>query len=238
MYNASLNFMLDPSLLLAEETSGRALDMADELAKDAQVFVPHSLMRFLEDYSDRVGFEAPARFAQFYGQRNEPYMEQEEPVVSLNDLYYELSERAHISPFRPDPDVELPLHLGFEYFLSSALGENGEEDPYLGECILEEWVFLQERSLISSRLRRPFDRMVQAGGVGIEMGKRAFDTAVRKTRRKDQQVEITHVDRVIAVGKWTVIGSSAAIASNLITPPGGVIFGANIATGLMFLIDP
>lgn len=54
-------------------------------------------------------------------------------------------------------------------------------DSLLSEILLEEWAFLNTRSWIASRVRRPFASFIRAGGVAIELGGKVFDHVVART---------------------------------------------------------
>jgi hypothetical protein len=105
--------MLDPSLLLSEESSESTLGYAAELgSQGVDLFVPAALMEFLcEPYNYEIGNEVTQRFVQSYAQVNEPYMNQEEPRADLRDIG-DQSLSLGIRPFRPEEEALVP-HLGF-----------------------------------------------------------------------------------------------------------------------------
>lgn len=83
----------------------------------------------------------------------------------------------------------------------------GNAEP-LADCLYEEWVFLQEQSMIVSRIRATAERFKEAGAIAVEFGRRATEAIVRKTVKKPD-VRLSQIDYLRASFKWILVGGSA-----------------------------
>lgn len=237
MPNGSYNLMLDPSLLLDARTSTRVFAQVADLNRDgATVFVPEALRRFLNHFdAGSVGPQSVQQFLDFYSEEPQHRV----PLRVVVDSLREREQSGTINVFEPD-ELEEPPHFGFRHYLDSDLKQDGLENIYLVDTIFQEWVFLQERSWITSRTRRTFDWMIRAGGTCVEYGKRSFDRVVRKVRGKEAQEEIKRVDRLKTVGKFIALGGilgGAATLLGLIAPPAPIAVAFALSE-VFALIDP
>jgi hypothetical protein len=129
-----------------------------------------------------------------------------------------------VTPYRPErPDTQLELHVA---------------DPVLRRILLEEWAFLQERSWIASRLRRPFRTFLNAGAAALELSERAFDAVAAgtlKIRGEELPPALSPGQRLRAVTKWVAVGGSGW-ASALEPILAGPV--ATTLAGFFVLFDP
>lgn len=233
------NVMLDPSVLLHQEGLQVFIDEAPRLKRDgANIFLPQALKLLLDGLEQDTDEVLLEQFVTFYVEDVDARVSLRRLSNEVNDELTRLPAERRFHWFRPDPEREVPPHLWFRYYVDSDLQREGLQNQHLLEAIFQEWVFLHERSWITSRTRRVFDAMIKAGGVCIEHGRRGFERAVRKTRKKEEQEALTWFDKLASLGKWTAAGGAAATAAGLLTPAVGIKFALEISPLVFALIDP
>lgn len=198
--------MIDPSLLFARNTIGKTLDLAREYTESYEVeysfYYPLSLQRLI----DKPTLSQRSDGINFYLRNAAP--------VAREDLIDSLKEYSNIvSAFVPT-DMEISKHRKLYDILSEELERRGEHfDEELRDILFEEWVFLQEHSWIVSRIKKPFNRFVAAGGVCVQFGNRPVDVLVRRTLHSEHDELISVLDRLRAFGKWIAVGVGAQVLS-------------------------
>ena len=139
-----------------------------------------------------------------------------------------------IEPFECAPEHKEK----YKEFFESLLEESRFWREYLDErtlnILFEEWVFLQEYSLVVSRIKRTFNRFINAGAVCLQFGRKTFGTLVRKTLKKKEGELIAGVDKLRAFGKWIAVGGSAVLP---FFNPTISAFGSLVG-GYFLLFDP
>jgi hypothetical protein len=240
MSNGLYNLMLDPSMFLTIADDERRLDVMmnrmDALARDGvALHVPQAFMSFVEEHYAAGDGATPTAWVDTYAPL--PGQPHGQPPQSYELLYRKMNDRAElIRPFSPDRRLREEYEDFFQ-LLPQAM--NGLElvPPYDGlrDSILQEWIFLQERSWIVARVRKAFDVMKAAGMVYVEVGKKALDEVVRKTRRLEEDEVITTLDRLKTLGEWVAVGGGAVAAGTF--PPALAIIVA-LSPRLFALIDP
>jgi hypothetical protein len=112
------------------------------------------------------------------------------------------------------------------------------EEPF-GEytlgILMEEWVFLQEQSWVVSRIKKPFNRFIDAGSVCLQFGGRAADRVINRTLKRRSSELVSKVDRLRAFGKWIAVGGPSVLGI-LNTPLIAVV--ALFIAGFFLLFDP
>ncbi len=110
------------------------------------------------------------------------------------------------------------------------------ENLEVGRVLAEEWAFLQGRSIVGSRIKKPFNTFVRGGAVAVEGGRRRFHQLETRTLRLDPvaNAELRPMQHLRAVAKW--IAAGGAPASALIEPLLGV--AASAGAGWFLLLDP
>ena len=112
------------------------------------------------------------------------------------------------------------------------------EEPfgaYILNILIEEWIFLQERSWIVSRIKKPFSRFIDAGSVCLQFSSRAVDRIINRTLRRGNNELVSKVDRFRAFGKWIAVGGPTIIGP-FINPMLSMI--GPLAAGYFLLFDP
>lgn len=94
----------------------------------------------------------------------------------------------------------LRKHMVGEYFY-----ENKYYDELLLNIIGEQRIFLQNQSWIVSRLKKPFNRIINAGALCMHFGEKTVEKMVRRTLKKDDNYLLERVDRYRAFGKWGAV---------------------------------
>src|SRR5580704_16409905 len=226
------DLMIDPSLFVAWSTFRPTIYRMGELAVEndgPRVFVPATFLRELRGTRDELQW-----IYWFFGRNELP--------TAPTRLDSELTslEKANPTPdlpgvraFEVSTEDEL-TYADFYRRLKQGLSRSGIHSPAVAKILLEEWVFLNRQSWITSRIRDSFDYMIEAGANCIRSGQRGFDIAVRKVLHLGSERELDAYDRTRAFGKWLAAGGAPAAA--LINPLTGVAV-AGVA-GLFLLFDP
>lgn len=105
--------------------------------------------------------------------------------------------------------------------------------------LFEEWVFLQENSVILARLRRTFDTFARAGATYLHLGEVAhpFHVAVRRTLHLEATDAIGRSGYARAVAKWIAIGGPSLVGLPLGIPPIWIA-ASSLASGFFLQMDP
>ncbi len=246
MSNGSYNLMLDPSMFLTIADDERHLDVmmnrVAALARDGMAMhVPQAFMSFVEtNYLSEgepqvdlgwlntyaPGHVYPPSWERLYGAMTTrvEFLQTYNPAGYLKEQYNEFVNA--LVAANPNLLVPIPDAPAGEYELS-----------LLGQSILQEWIFLQEQSWIVAETRGVFDQIKKAGIECLELGKKALDKIVRKTRGKEEEELITPLDRLITLGKWVAAGGGAVAAGGIALPPALAITVA-ISPSFFVLVDP
>lgn len=209
------NVLIEPSLLVDERTLNKVTDYLHQyrFGEKYKFFIPSKFVHLLSDaernVKDILFFANSAR------------------MVDLKELKAVLENKA-VAKF----EIQLRDREKHNMFYENLVAETQNE--VIAEILFEEWIFLQEKSWIISRLKKPFIYFVKAGSASLELGKRTLDLAVRKTLKKPGERIITNADRLRALAKWIAVGGSPALT--ILNPIVGAISDA--ATGYFLLIDP
>lgn len=224
------NILLGPSLMLAKNTFQNTFDLARRFGKayeEFRFYYPPSLLRLIGKESTTP--DSPG--IRFFLHNAKP--------TELDVLITYIKRYSHvIHSFEPTPE-QISKYATVYEVLSEELEYRGElpdrEDRDLCDILFEELIFLEERSWIVSRIKKPFNRFMAAGAACIHYGPRAVDALTRRTLRKEQEEIISNTDRLRAFGKWIAVGGASATA--LIGPAiAGVAVSATL--GYFLLIDP
>lgn len=222
------NVLIDPSLILAENSISNTFDLIREFSKSGEkfrFFYPRSFQRLISKPEP----SKETASIKFFLHGAYP-----SDLKELNVLMKKFSN--FIFEFSPTPEQIEKYGHAYET-LAEELEYRGElSDRELLDILFEEWIFLQEYSWVVSRIKKPFNRLVAAGAVCIQFSRRTMDILINRTLRREHDEFISNVDRLRAFGKWIAVGGAAA-ASRLIVPDlPGITVPAVI--GILILIDP
>jgi hypothetical protein len=209
------NVLIEPSLLVDERTLNKVTDYLHQyrFGERYKFFIPSKFVYLLSDAERNV--------------KNILFFANSARMVDLKELKA-LLEKEVIAKFEIQPRDREKHSIFYENLLAETQNE------VITEILFEEWIFLQEKSWIISRLKKPFVCFVKAGSASLELGKRALDRAVRKTLKKPAESIITNAERLRALAKWIAVGGSPVLT--IFNPIVGAIGG--VATGYFLLIDP
>jgi len=220
-----INVMIDPSLLVARRTINKTFDSVREFheTKNFKFYLPKTFQFLVEE--DRLRQESQA--FKFFQQNAYP--------AELSNLKALMREHSNIIVTF---ECALEHKKKHREFFESLLEESRFWREYLDEhtlnILFEEWVFLQEYSLIVARIKRTFNRFINAGAVCLQFGRKTFRTLVRRTLKKKDDELITNVDKLRALGKWIAVGGSAVLP---FFNPTISAFGSLVG-GYFLLFDP
>lgn len=211
-----LNVLIDPSVLLDERTLTtfvKYLHQQTLNSEKEQFFVSSTFLELLNDaernMKDILFFSNNAR------------------IVDLKELKLIL-EKERLTKF----SIASPYQEEYRTFYENLLEETNSEK--IAAILFEEWLFLQKKSWVISRIKKPFTYLIQSGAVAIEVGKKGLDYATRKTLKKKNDYIITNADRLRALAKWIAVGGGAT--SNLLESIQNVL--GELIAGIFLLIDP
>lgn len=191
---------------------------------DCEFFIPRTFFRAIE--GNQLSKENP--LVRFYLQNASMVN-----IVYLRSLLQKYKKNIKIHDFSEE-------YLSKHEKLKTALPEYlklyvTSQDNNIVNCLLEEWMFLQENSWIVSRSKKTFIKLKDAGSVCIELGKKTLDDAIKRTLKLDKENQALNIARRLrAFGKWTAVGGASA--SSLIDPIVGIL--ASAASGFFLLLDP
>jgi hypothetical protein len=213
--------MVDPSLLVARRTSRRILQHvrnADE--SYVRFYLPHSFVQVLQ-ISDRRIKDKTMRFFRANATPLEP---SEEEILIAESRKLFLSFKS--SNTDREKYHEIWQYLSVRY---------GSEKEYLSSIIFEEWGFLMRHSWLGARIRKVFDSLIEAGGIGITVARGIFDKIIRSTI-KEYEKPLKQLDYFRALCKWIAVAGPTSISlidSSFIDPS---LFA--LGSGIFLLVDP
>jgi len=223
---SSSSIMLDPSLILAQNSiqntfwTMRSLNKEDSSLK---FYYPWSLLRMVNDRAfsrDKLG-----EYFLFNAYPAEPKEIRAQLQENLNILS---GFEARSQDIERHSEIYNNLHEDLSYL----------EEPfneYILEILIEEWIFLQEQSWIVSRIKKPFNRFVDAGSVCLQFGGRAANRMINRTLRRNSDELVSKVDRLRAFGKWIAVGGPSVVGI-LYNPVIAMV--APLMAGFFLLFDP
>lgn len=211
------NVLIDPSLLVVERTFYRVIKnihRAPFNRRKYQFFIPSRFIQILHEIQPNT--------------KDLLFFVNKAKMVSLKELKDTLEKEKMIQEF------EIPQNYkeNFVGFYESLLHETKSQT--ITEILFEEWIFLQKKSWIVSRIKKAFNYFVKAGAVSIEFSRKTLDSAVKKTLKKDSKDIITNADRLRAFAKWISVGGPSILS--FLNPRASAI--SSVAAGYYLLIDP
>jgi hypothetical protein len=230
--------MFDPSLLLPKRFD-QLSPLLDWLAHErSTVYVPKTFydlsvqgelsLRTYESLHGRGGGRRGDRPpGHELGRGDQPWRAGMPPQAELDDVRRWLTYHEEIVPFAPSPDEWGSLAYQIEVF---------SEPTDVAQIRREEWVFLQSRSYLMSRIKKPFNTLVRGGAVVIEVGARGLQLLEKRTLRlaADDQAPLSMFQHLRAGAKWIALGGAPALA--LVQPLLGVV--AEASANWFLLLDP
>lgn len=226
------NILIDPSLLIKEEIFQRTLSYVKQLKEkyDYEFYLPSSFLNLIEKSSDEIAEDL--LFYYKYKKHDYKY------IYKFLDKFLRL---IHTNFFRNEVKLFNRYKVShehkekYDYFYRQLKQEVRREN--ISSILFEEWVFLQEQSVILSRIKKPFTYFVRCGVAVIEIGRKTFQLAIKRTLKKNIDEDITNIEKLRAIAKWIAIGGPNIISGiNLIDPIVERIIYAG--AGFFILIDP
>jgi hypothetical protein len=225
--------MFDPSMLVPSRLD-RLSSLIDWLGQDeTPVYIPRtfydlSVQRELrsETYellNGRWGGGAPGELSG----GDQPRPRRLPPQVELEEVRLWLSLREDVVPFDPSEDQLASYADQIEV---------RAERPEITQIRLEEWIFLQSNSYVTSRIKKPFTAFVHGGAVVVEAGARGLKRLEKRTLHVavDEDDPLTALQHLRVAAKWIAVGGASAAA--LVQPLLGAAVGAG--AGWFLLLDP
>ena len=211
------NVLIEPSLLVDERTLYRVIENLHQYRfekKEYEFFVPSKFIYLLSDAERNI--------------KNILFFANPPRIIDIKELREILAKEKVIQKFEIQPHYRQKYSIFYERLLEET------KNDVITEILFEEWVFLQEKSWVISRIKKPFSHFVKAGAVSVEFGRRTLDLAIKRTLKKDDRDIITNADRLRAFAKWIAVGGPAFLT--LINPVIGAI--GDVIAGYFLLVDP
>jgi hypothetical protein len=225
--NPSNNVMIDPSLILAKNSIGNTFESIRVLNKmypKLRFYYPMSLTRVLD--STRYDKDS-LKFSYFM---HNAYPADLEEIESLIKRHSDIFTGFEMGNQEYKKHSEIFKYLKEDLFY---LEEQFREPTVT--IIFEEWVFLQEKSWVVSRIKKPFNRFIAAGAVCLQFGNRVVDKMIRKSIKKNDDDLLDTVDKLRAFGKWIAVGGPAVVG--ILSNP-VISVAAPLVAGFFLLFDP
>ena len=222
----SSGIMLDPSLILAKNSIQKTFQTIRSLKKEdprLNFYYPQSLLSMVNDKSFlREQLGEYFLFNAYPAERKEILIQLEENSNILSGFEDRNQDIGRYSELTKNLQSDLS-------YLEEPLGE------YILNILIEEWIFLQEQSWIVSRIKKPFNRFLDAGSVCLQFSHRAVDRIVNRSLKRENNELVSKVDRLRAFGKWIAVGGPTVIGT-FIDPKFYMI--SPLAAGYFLLFDP
>jgi|GEM_PF-1809328 len=214
------NVLIEPSLLVAEHTFPQIIEKIKQkhLGEERyQFFIPSKFADMLNRiWSNTEDIKFFINKAKSINPKH------------LRDVLNILGKKRVIQKFK----IQATEEEKFSGFYESLLRETGNKN--VTEILFEEWVFLQEKSWVISRIKKPFSYLIRSGAVSIEISRRTLDLAAGGTHKKDDDDIITKAERLTTFAKWVALGEPSVLPP--VNPMDRALFGAG--AGYFLLFDP
>lgn len=232
----SENVVIDPSLLVSEQTMESTIKKPSREHEDLQFFLPQSFLDLVDsnqEFADEPGFqyfiggiqntpeyERLTHLLDVFSESITGYTVSEELAESYSDVYRALDE-------------ELPYYQDRHRFELSGFPRDDqvyyrENRDRLSDIVFEEFVFLVEESWIVSRTKNIFNTFTDAGAVTVQFGKRSVEQA-RAQLEHTQDAVIERMDKLKDDHDWQWV----ALGGGAVSPVLGLYFPAvGAATGV------
>ncbi len=223
--NTTVNVMIDPSLIVANRVINKTFSLIRQFSQtgDFKFYLPKTFLTLVNE--DFIFPESPT--FKFFQQNAFPTETQ-----TIKRLIKEHSNIITIFDFHAEHREKYGRF--FESLIEETRYWRGYIDEHTLNILFEEWVFLQEYSMIVSRIKRTFNKFIDSGAVCLQFGRRTFEIVVRKTLKKKDDEFITKVDKLRAFGKWVAVGGPTILS---FFNPVVSAFGSLIS-GYFLLFDP
>lgn len=240
-YSFPDRLMLDPSLLVAENTVKRTFAEIEENEAGFQFYLPETFVDYLTEYRPaREGSADP--ILRYY--RSRTGLAQLDDVVERINEYPQQLVRFDASDYAEQyGELYRSLHETLPYARDRDV--NVEEPMYreggdlLTDAAFEELVFLLEMSGFVSRTKRLINDAIEAGFTVLETSEEVFDEKVRPHLKDGDQIKQAVCKRI---GKWVVVTLGGGAIGLLGGPIAGIISGVTLKTSvdlaLLLVFDP
>jgi len=248
MKDVSNKVLIDPSLIVAENSTYRTLEAVQAFSRlepQFEFYYPQSLSKLIQKpewYEERwapkyfLGNAYPSTPAEI-----RKFFKNTKKVVSGFQVKAEQRETHY--RFYEALRAEVEFLLGileegegiFDETRKIFPKRRAHFDEDIMNILFEEWVFLNDFSWIVSRIKQPFTKFIAVGGASIQFSKRATDLLIRNTLKKTDDELLSKADRLRAFGKWVAVGGPS-IAGIIASPLFSSI--TSIPVGFFILFDP
>jgi len=218
-----INVILDPSILLKSDDLEYFVNIAEENKKNLNIYLPSIFFR-----GDRLNEQQRNNVIKFF---KIPFS------ISPEFNPFEVGRYlGRIKNVRDAPDFakNFKKHQIFLENLRSHV-----VNPEIYQILAEEWVFMNEYSHIVSRIKKGFDKFMQAGASYLIIGKNSmekyFTAAINKANKSPLDASLTAFGIFRASAKFIAAGGSS-IGTTVIS--GNVGIGVAAASGLFLIMDP
>jgi len=212
------DLIIDPSLIVTSYYNKTANNI-EENYREIHFHVPRSFFPALESFTSISAKEELPPQLRFFNSYAE--------VPSLNEVNrrFQQLDVGRFSAERYFEDYQLVYDSLSESLPYTRERENMESrysnngDP-LTDVVFEEYVFLQERSGLVSRLKKTINNFIDAGISVIETSEKALDSFCdNRLKNSDQRRKAI----AKATGKWVVISLAGLTSSTVGGIPGAVL---------------
>ena len=216
--------MIDPSLLSSRQTVNETFDLLRRHDEDFNFFIPKGFY----DHVIKADVQTESPVLRYFRER---------AWYPTNEILADLlrDNTSHYSLFDVAPDMR-EKHESFRKYLTTAEQDEISNvfDQTMVDIIFEEWVFLQERSLIVSRTKRAFDRFIEGGALVVQASDRHFRNLISRTVGEPEE-ELRRLDYLRAFGKW-LAASGPPVLLLAVAPVWGAVLTS--FTGFALVVDP
>jgi hypothetical protein len=222
----SSSIMLDPSLILAQNAIQNTFETVKSLSKENprwKFYYPASLLQMIHDMESLQG-----KLSDYFLFNAYPAVPKETRMQFKKNVHILSGFEVGSKDIKRHYEICNNLREDLSY-LEEPLGE------YIAEILIEEWIFLQEKSWVVSRIKKPFNRFVNAGSVCLQFSGRAADIIINRTLRRERNELVGKVDRLRAFGKWVAVGGPSVLG--ILNNP-VIAVAAPFIAGFFLLFDP
>jgi hypothetical protein len=221
----SKNVLIDPSLILAQWSMNNTFELIQKLTdSNFQFYIQSSIKDTIESQSQNN--ENPAYKFFLHNAQSSDFS-------LLSDMLDQYSE--FYKYFAPTNN-QIEKNISFLYALEQMEPFPWDiyYDKYVAKMLFEEFIFLQEYSSIVARTKKTFNKIIDAGAVCLQVGRKTFYELCKKSIKKQEDEFVTNIEMLRAFGKWIAVGGPPTVG--LFEPILGY-FGGLIG-GYFLLIDP
>lgn len=214
--------IIDPSLFLAKRSFHTTIKHIKRYSEsDFDFFISQTFFELIKNKK----FDEKNKIMSYFlnGSTNESFSK-------IRETLLELHNKGFLNIYK-----EGDSFIGKYEDMYHNLIELGYLEDAIGRILFDEWVFIKQKSWLTSRIKKIPNKLVKAGAICLEFGERKIDKAKGNMSRIEYEIK-EKIKKLKRFSDW--IGFAGQILNLLINTNPDITNLINVVSDLFFLFDP